>query len=124
MFQIKELKRLAPLVVFFAAYSLIFLLWKATFLYSLPFLLGLLIAAALQPVIKWAEEKLRLSRAAASGVITVTALILLFTGLIFITVLGVRELAGFLIKATNDGFPEFSPPVRSFLAGSETPFGR
>ncbi len=116
MFQIKELKRLAPLVVFFAVYSLIFLLWKATFLYSLPFLLGLLIAAVLQPVIKWAEEKLHLSRAAASGVITVTALILLLAGLIFITVLGVRELAGFLIKATNDGFPEFSPPVRSFFS--------
>ena len=115
MFQTQELKRLAPLGVFFAAYSLIFLLWKATFLYSLPFLLGLLIAAALQPVIQWAQEKLNVSRAAASGVITVAALILLLSGLVLAAVLGVRELAGFLSKAADGGFPEFSPPVQKFF---------
>lgn len=115
MFHTEELKRLAPLGVFFAAYSLTFLLWKATFLYSLPFLLGLLIAAALQPVIRWAEEKLHLSRTAAAGMITVAALVLLLSGLILITVLGVRELAEFFFKAANNGFPEFSPPVQRFF---------
>ncbi len=115
MFHIQELKRLAPLGIFFAAYSLAFLLWKAAFLYSLPFLLGLFIAAVLQPVIRWAEEKLRLSRTAASGLVTAAALILLLAVLVFIAVLGVRELAGFLIKAANDGFPEFSPPVKRFF---------
>lgn len=115
MFHIQELKRLAPLGVFFVAYSLAFLLWKATFLYSLPFLLGLLIAAILQPVIKWVEDKLHLNHAVASGVVTVTALVLLLAGIILITVYGVRELAGFLVKATSDGFPEFSPPVQRFF---------
>lgn len=115
MFHTQELKRLTPLGVFFAGYSLVFLLWKLTFLYSLPFLLGLLIAAALQPVIRWVENKLHFSHGAASGIVTVTALILLITALTLVTVLGVRELTGFLIKATNNGFPQFSPPVQRFF---------
>lgn len=112
---LKELKRLAPLGVFFVLYSLIFLLWRATFLYSLPFLLGLLIAAALQPVIGWVQEKLHFSRGAAAGCVTVTALATVLAVLIFIAVLGVRELAGFIAKASSGGFPEFSPPVRRFF---------
>lgn len=115
MFHTQELKRLAPLGIFFVVYSLAFLLWKVTFLYTLPFLLGLLIAAILQPVIRWSEEKLHIKRAAASGIVTVTALILLLAGLILLTVFGVRELAGFLIKATSGGFPEFSPSVQRFF---------
>lgn len=115
MFHCQELKRLAPIGVFFAAYSLAFLLWKALFLYSLPFLLGLLIAAVLQPVIRWAQDKLRLSRAAASGIVTVSALALLLLGLVLVAVFGVRELMGFLIKAAQGGFPEFSPPVQRFF---------
>lgn len=115
MFHTEELKRLAPIGVFFVVYSLIFLLWKAVFLYSLPFMLGLLIAAALQPVIGWAQKKLGLSRSAASGIVTVTALVLLLFGLVLITVLGVRELAEFLGRAASGGFPEFSPPVQRFF---------
>lgn len=115
MFHTQELKRLAPLGVFFAAYSLAFLLWRAVFLYSLPFLLGLLIAAVLQPVIQWAEDKLHLSRAAASGTVTAAALALLLAGLVLLAVYGVRELTGFLIKAAEGGFPEFSPPVQRFF---------
>ncbi len=115
MFHTEELKRLAPIGVFFAVYSLVFLLWKATFIYSLPFLLGLLIAAALQPVIRWTQGKLRLSRAAASGAVTALALALLLSALILLTFLGVRELADFLARAAGGGFPEFSPPVQRFF---------
>ena len=115
MFHTEELKRLSPIGVFFAVYSLVFLLWKATFLYSLPFLLGLLIAAALQPVIRWAQDRLHLGRTAASGIITLAALTLLLSGLILMTVLGVRELAEFLTRAASGGFPEFSPPVQRFF---------
>ncbi len=115
MFHTEELKRLAPIGVFFAVYSLAFLLWKATFIYSLPFLLGLLIAAALQPVIRWTQGKLRLSRAAASGAVTALALALLLSALILLTFLGVRELADFLARAAGGGFPEFSPPVQRFF---------
>ena len=103
MFHTEELKRLSPIGVFFAVYSLVFLLWKATFLYSLPFLLGLLIAAALQPVIRWAQDRLHLGRTAASGIITLAALTLLLSGLILMTVLGVRELAEFLTRAASGG---------------------
>lgn len=115
MIRVDELKRLAPLGVFFVVYSLIFLLWRATFLYSLPFLLGLLTAAALQPVIQWVQDKMRLSRGAAAGIVTVTALGLGLAALIFVAVFGVRELAGFIAKASSGGFPEFSPPVRRFF---------
>ena len=58
MLQKGELRRLRPLLVFFAVYTLIFFLWVKTFLYSLPFLLGLLAAAAVQPAIVFFEKHL------------------------------------------------------------------
>ena len=115
MFQKEELKRLAPLALFWGGYTLAFILWKLTFLYTLPFLLGLLIAAALQPVIRFGEQRLRMRRRVAAGAATILALALLLAALLLLTFLGIRELTAFLMKAAGDGFPEFSPPVRRFF---------
>ena len=51
VFSLKSWKRLVPLLLFFLGYSLLFFLWVKTFLYTLPFLAGFLIALAVQPVI-------------------------------------------------------------------------
>ena len=67
MLQKGELRRLWPLLVFFVLYSLGFFLWVKTFFYSLPFLLGLLAAAAVQPVIAFLEKRCKCSHAAASA---------------------------------------------------------
>lgn len=115
MFQWSAWKRLIPLGVFFSGYTLLFLLWRFTFFYSLPFLLGLLFAMALQPVIRFVEKKLSFSHSAASGVVTVLALLLLFAALILLGCYAVGEITRFLLRAAQGGFPEFSPPVRAFL---------
>lgn len=115
MLQKEELRRLVPLAIFFVGYTLSFWLWKLSFLYTLPFLLGLLIAAALQPVIRFAEERLHMSRRAASGTATVLALVFTLTAVIFLVIMGIRELSGFLMKAAGQGFPEFTPPVQRFF---------
>ena len=41
-----ELKRLRPMLLFFLGYTLLFLAWVKTFFYTLPLLLGLLVAGA------------------------------------------------------------------------------
>lgn len=110
-----KLKRLAPAGIFFAGYTILFLLWKFTFLYTLPFLLGLLTAAVLQPVIRFARDRLRLDHNWASGGVTALALALFFVALLLLVSVAVREITSFLVKATQGGFPEFSPPVREFF---------
>lgn len=115
MFQWSAWKRLIPLGLFWTGYTVVFLLWKFTFLYTLPFLLGLLTAAALQPVIRFAESKLALPHPVASGMVTVLALLLLFTALALLGCYAVGEITSFLLRAAQGGFPEFSPPVRAFF---------
>jgi len=111
----EELKRLAPAGIFWGAYTLLFLLWKITFFYTLPFLLGLLVAAILQPVIRFAEHKLHLNHNWASGGITALALSLFLIVLLLLLFVAAKEMTNFLIKATQGGFPEFSPAVQSFF---------
>lgn len=115
MFQKERMRRLAPLAAFGAGYTLVFWLWKLSFLYTLPFLLGLLAAAALQPVIRFAEVRLHMSHRTASGAATILALLSALAAFIFLAVLGIRELSGFLMKAAGQGFPEFTPPVQKFF---------
>ena len=52
--------------VFFAGYSLLFYLWVKTFLYTLPFLAGFLIALAIQPLAGLFQERLRIPRGGAA----------------------------------------------------------
>ncbi len=115
MINLREWKRLAPLGVFLAAYTLVFLLWRYTFLYTLPFLLGLLTAMALQPVIDFAQAQFRWKRGTAACLATVLALTLVGAALLFLISYGVGELTSFLLKATRGNIPEFSPPVRMFF---------
>ncbi len=115
MFQKGELKRLAPLLVFFGAYSLLFLLWVKTFSYSLPFLLGLLIAAAVQPVVAFLEKRCGCAHGAASALAAGAALLLVLTAVGLVGYYGVKEAVSFLVKASTGGFPEFSPPVKAFF---------
>lgn len=117
-----ELKRLAPLALFFSLYTLAFIVWAGTFWYTLPFLLGLLIAAALQPPIRLAKRRLGWSHGLACGIITFLALALLFVGLAFLASFAVREITGFLVKAAQGGFPEFSPVVQRIFAQIKTFF--
>lgn len=115
MLQKGELRRLRPLLVFFAVYTLIFFLWVKTFLYSLPFLLGLLAAAAVQPAIVFFEKHLPCTHGGASALAAALALAAVAAGAGLIGYYGVREAAAFLVKASTGGFPDFTPPVQAFF---------
>ncbi len=111
-----ELKRLKPLLVFFCVYTVVFILWVKTFFYTLPFLLGLLIAAAIQPAVGFLQRRFRWNRAAASATVAALALATAAAGITLLAVYGVREAVSFLVKASSGGFPEFTPPVKAFFA--------
>ena len=75
-----ELKRLRPLLLFFLGYTLLFLAWVKTFFYTLPLLLGLLVAGAVQPVIRFLDGKWRWRHTASTLAATGAALGLLLAG--------------------------------------------
>lgn len=115
MFQYKELKRLFPLLIFFLSYSLLFFLWVKTFFYTFPFLLGLLLAILLQPVITFFENKLHIPHTAAALSATLITLAVLFSLIAFLGIFTVQEITAFLVRASSGGFPEFSQPVTKFF---------
>lgn len=119
MFQASRWKRLAPLALFFAGYSLLFYLWVKTFLYTLPFLAGFLIALVIQPLAGFFQERLRMPRGGAALAATTLALVALCGSLALLGVLAVRELTAFLTRASQTGFAEFSQPVADFLEQAE-----
>lgn len=115
MFQKQEIKRLYPLLLFWAVYTAVFFLWVKTFFYTLPFLLGLLIAVAVQPAILFLDRKFHWNHTLSTTVVTVGTLAALFAALAFLSIFAVREITAFIVKASNNGFAEFSQPVADFL---------
>lgn len=115
MFQLSRWKRLLPLLFFFAGYSLIFLLWVKTFFYTLPFLVGFLIALTIQPVIKFFQKRFHFPRGGATLLATTIALLVLCGVLSLLGILAVREITAFLTRVSQNGFEEFSEPVTEFL---------
>lgn len=119
MLQKRELKRVCPLLIFIAAYSLLFFLWVKTFFYTLPFLLGLLAAVLLHPVILFLDQKLHWNHTLSTAVVTLLALSALFAALVFLSILAVQEISTFLTWVSNGGFSELSQPVSQFLTQVE-----
>ena len=74
MFQKTELKRLFPLGIFWGGYTIIFLVWRVSFFYTLPFLLGFLVAAALQPGVAFLQRRFHVQRGPASALLAALAL--------------------------------------------------
>lgn len=115
MLQLSRWKRLFPLAIFFAVYSLVFILWVKTFLYTLPFLVGFLIALAIQPLIGALQNKFHLARGKATLIATILAILVLCSVLSLLGALAVREITAFLTRVSQNGFSEFSRPVTMFL---------
>lgn len=115
MFQKQEIKRLYPLLLFWAVYTAVFFLWVKTFFYTLPFLLGLLIAVAVQPAILFLDRKFHWNHTLSTTIVTVGTLAALFAALAFLSVFAVREITAFIVRASDNGFAEFSQPVADFL---------
>lgn len=115
IFQKEELKRVSPLLLFWAVYTAAFFLWAKTFFYTLPFLLGLLIAIFVQPAIRFLERKFHWNHAAATATMVLVFLAALFTVLVILSVIAVQEITAFLMQASENDFAEFSQPVSDFL---------
>lgn len=111
MFQRQELKRLSPLLFFWAGYTLLFFLWVKTFLYTLPFVLGLGIAVAVQPIIQFFDRRFHWNHTVSTAVVTACVLGAFFFLLGFLGILAVREITAFLVRVSEDGFSEFSQPM-------------
>lgn len=117
MFQPQELKRLAPLFLFWAGYTIVFFLWVKTFFYTLPFLLGLLIATAIQPLIRFLEKKTHLGHTKASFLAAGAVMGAVLLCIIVLGTFAVKEISAFIVRASMDGFSQFSKPVAEFLSG-------
>lgn len=115
MFQRQEIKRLLPLLLFWAGYSLLFFFWVKTFFYTLPFLLGLIISIAVQPAIQFLDRRLHWNHSVSTFAVTAVVLGVGFFVLGFLGVLAVREITAFILHASETGFSEFSQPVAEFL---------
>ena len=79
----------------FFSLFLLFILWitgKFLFPFLFPFLLGTGIAMAAEPVVTFANKRLRMGRGAAAGLGVTLTLILLMGILLFLGALLVREL--------------------------------
>ncbi len=124
MFQNPHLKRLFPVLVFFLTYTLLFFLWTRTFFYTLPFLLGLLIAVLTRPFLSFLEKRLRFSHSAASVFSILCVLSALLLLLFFLGSFTIKEIAAFLNKASSGGFPELSPWVVSLTGKIKNFFQR
>ena len=111
VFQKKELRRLFPLFLFWAVYTVLFSLWRQTFFFTLPFLLGLLVAAAVQPVIRFFDRKLHWNHTASTAAVIFLSFLLLSAAAIFLCVTAVQEITSFFLQASQNGFAEFSQPV-------------
>lgn len=111
----KELQRLIPLAIFFAVYTILFFLWVKTFFYTLPFLLGLILAVLIHPIIRFLDKKLKWNHTLSTALVTLTAVGLTFALLVFLGVFAVREIVSFLQNVSTGGFTRFSEPVTEFI---------
>lgn len=119
LLQGRELRRIFPLLLFWAGYTLLFLVWKSTFFFTLPFLLGLLVAAAVQPVIRFFDNKLHWNHTLSTSIVTVLTFLLLSAATVFLCVIAIQEITSFLVRASENGFAEFSQPVSDFFRKME-----
>lgn len=110
-----ELKRIFPLVIFWFVYTVLFFLWVRTFFYTLPFLLGLLLAAAIRPLVQLLEHRLGWKHGPASAAATAAVLAVVFGLLGFLGVYAVREITELILRVSQDGFEELSKPVAELL---------
>lgn len=104
MINVSKLNSLYPIFVFGAIYTFIFLLFKQTFFYSLPFLVGFLIAYMVRKPIAFFRRRFNIKNNLASALVTGGFILLLFVILFFLLYWAIQETASFLTWLSNDNF--------------------
>lgn len=123
IFKNDELKRLLPVFFFFLIYTFLFAFWVQTFYYTLPFLLGLLLAILVQPIISFFDNRLKLNHTLSSAIVVFATLALVFAALFFLGLFAVSEITEFILNVTSGNFPELSEPITNFLNEAGNLFG-
>ncbi len=116
---LQQFVRLKPLVVFFAAFSIVFFLFVVTLKYTFPFLMGFLLALLAQPVIRWLKKALHMPPSPAALIATLAVYAVLF-GLMFL--LGywlVKEMSSLFVYLSNlseNDISAITGPINSIIA--------
>lgn len=115
LFDMRQLTRLKPLIIFFLTFSVLFFLFAVTLKYTFPFVAGFLLALAVQPLIRWLKEKIHLTPGLSSAIATL---------IVFILVFGIMFLLGFWLVAEINNLinniprdvGELTSPINNFIS--------
>ena len=102
-------------LLFFAGYTVVFALFVQTLAYTLPFVLGILLALITVPICRFLEKKTHCSRTHAALWTAVCAYLLFLTAGAVLLVWLLRELLVFVSDSGYFRYEELSPGVRSAI---------
>lgn len=111
MFDGGQLQRLKPLLLFWSVYTLIFIVFTSTLKYTLPFLLGFLLAVAIQPFLRLIKRVLHLPPGAAAAVSTLLVYVLIFGLLSLLGFWLIREIDGLLRYLSSIDWEKAAAPL-------------
>lgn len=118
-----EIKRILPVIWFFLIYSVLFFIWSKFVVYTLPFIIGFIVAAALQPAACFLNRKCNLSKTTSSIIITASSVLLILTLLIFLGAYLIQEAKNLVIQLSNTDLSELSEPFSGFFTHMDSLFG-
>lgn len=98
------LQKCKPLLFFFLLYTALFLLFKETFLYTFPFLVGFIIAYLARRPIRFFRRRFHMRNKLASALITAVIILCIFALLITLVWVTVRESVSIFSWFTADQF--------------------
>ncbi len=119
MFDKQELTRLKPLIIFFAAYTVLFYLFSISLEYTFPLLAGFLLALLVQPLIQMMKKRLNFKPGLAAALSTIIVFAVLF-GLLFLLgywlIYEISNLINYISNISQRGFGELTAPLNALLA--------
>ncbi len=115
---LQQFTRLKPLLIFFAVFSIGFILFVVTLKYTFPFLMGFLLALLAQPVIRWLKNVLHLPSSPAALIATLAVYAVLF-GLMFLLgywlVKEISSLFTYISSLSEKDISAITGPVNAFI---------
>lgn len=101
----KYFNRYWPHIKFFLVYTLIFIIFKVTFNYTAPLLIGFLFAVLMQPVYSYMRRKLLFKSSFAATVITTVIFVIIIGFFCWVAVTVISEIITFLTTLNNTSLP-------------------
>ena len=121
--QIKE-KAIFRVFFFWVCYTVVFFLFLSTLKYTFPFLLGFLLALALQPAMRLFTLRLHLKSGLASFLCTTVVFFLFFGMIVLLGFALVSELSTLVIRLSQTGLPGLQQLVAKLFEDLSDIFSR